>query len=311
MRLSCFFLYLLMLTLSLPAVARQDPGSGADPSGILPSNHRRAGVADEAIRAELDFVLYLMGRGDFRESLFLLEGLGPGSASLEDSLHYLTGWVLYHQKMLEPSASRLMQVSYESPVYHKSHFFAAYNLAHAGNTRQARSVLQSVEVAGSGLPLAMLGFQLGGIDLLERNLDAYAAAAPGRVSGHHALAHHEGRMQQHYTRLRSSSQPVPMVAAGLSAIVPGLGKIYAGKPAEGIAAFLYTTALGLAAYDAYRGGGTGNPLFLVTATVTAVFYGGNILGSATAARRTQNEFKHEMDQRILFDMHIPLRNAYP
>jgi len=51
-------------------------------------------------------------------------------------------------------------------------------------------------------------------------------------------------------------------------------------------------------------------LFILSASAAGAFYVGNIVGSATAARRVNQEFNHEMDQRVLFDMHIPLRNAF-
>lgn len=100
------------------------------------------------------------------------------------------------------------------------------------------------------------------------------------------------------------------MAGLLSSVIPGLGRVYAGKTAEGIVSFLYMTAFGLTTWDFYRGAGVKSPFFILSATVSAVFYAGNIIGSAAAARRTNNEFRHEMDQRILFDLHIPLRNAF-
>ncbi len=268
------------------------------------------GYSDLQMREEMDFILYLVGRGDLDEGLFLLEGLRPAGEKWRDSLNYLTGWVLYRQKNLDASAGFLLSVSCESPVYHKSHFFGAYNLAHTGDHAGAGAVLSSMSLERGKMLAAMKRLQLGGLALLARDFDGYSVQARHFSGQYHVMAAEERRMEQHHAGLRDAPGKSPWIGGLLSAAVPGLGRVYAGKSAEGIVGFLYVAALGLTSYDIYRGTGARNPLFILSASVTGVFYVGNILGSATAVRRTNKEFNHEMDQRILFDMHIPLRNAF-
>ncbi len=268
------------------------------------------GYSDEQMREEMDFIIYLMGRGDLDESLFLLEGIKPQGIKWRDSLNYLTGWVLYRQKNLNASAGFLLKVSRESPVFHKSHFFGAYNLAHTGDYAGAGSVLSYVTVERETMLAAMRRLQQAGLALLGRDLDGYKGHARQFSGRYHVMAAEERRMGQHYSLLRETPDKSPWIGGLLSAAVPGLGRVYAGKTAEGIVGFLYVAALGLTSYDFYRGSGARSPLFILSASVTGIFYVGNIAGSATAVRRANKEFNHEMDQRILFDMHIPLRNAF-
>lgn len=124
------------------------------------------------------------------------------------------------------------------------------------------------------------------------------------------MAEEEARLLAYRESLLQAPVRSPFMAGLLSAAVPGLGKVYAGKTAEGIAGFIYVAAMGATAWDFYRGAGPRSALFILSASITGVFYLGNIFGSATAVRRQQNELNHEMDQRILFDMHIPLRNTF-
>lgn len=72
------------------------------------------------------------------------------------------------------------------------------------------------------------------------------------------------------------------LAAGLSAVVPGLGKIYTGDYGDGIIAFLFTSVLGYIAYDNFNAGHNFRA-WLFTG-LTALFYGGNVYGSYTAAQ---------------------------
>jgi TM2 domain-containing membrane protein YozV len=265
---------------------------------------------DDSVRQELDFILYLISRDDYAESLFLLERMPQPDDHWVDSVNYLTGWVLYRQKKLEASAGSLLKVRPGSPVFYKSHFFGAYNLAHTGSHLEAQSVLQAMSVRQGTLPEAMRRFQLSGVSLLERNYDDFLDYSGEFRGDYHVMAQEESRMMHYYVELRQTSPKSPFLAGILSAAVPGLGRVYAGKPAEGIVSFLYLAAFGFTSYDFYRGGGISSPLFILSAGITSVFYAGNIMGSIVAARRVNNEFRYEMDQRILFDLHIPLRNAF-
>lgn len=260
--------------------------------------------------SESAFIRHLIGRGDYEESLFLLKGLDAETPQQRDSINYLTGWVYYRQKELDLSARYLLEVSDSSPAYRKSRFFAAYNLAHAGNTGRAGMVLEDVASGPENVYYGLRQLQLGGIALLERDYDNYHQHVAGFSGNHHVMAAEENRMQAHYLKLQENRPPSPFLAGVFSTVVPGLGKIYAGKTSEGIAGFLYVTALSLTAFDFYRGSGPGSLLFVLSASAAGAFYVGNIMGSVTAARRVNQEFNHEMDQRILFDMHIPLRNVF-
>ncbi len=262
-------------------------------------------------RREVDFILHLMGRGELEESVFLLERMLPAEGARGDSLHYLLGWTHYRQMQLELSARHLLKVSTESPVYYKSHFFGAYNHAHSGQPEVSRLVLGQMEVPRHGLEHSMRNFQLGALALMLRDWDTFREHEEHFSGRWHAMASEEERMRQHRDALLASPPRSPFVGGLLSAAVPGLGRVYAGKTGEGIISFLYIAALGFTTYDFYRGGGSRNPFFIASASVTGIFYLGNIAGSSTAVRRANNTFRDEMDQRILFDMHIPLRNAYP
>lgn len=269
-----------------------------------------AGSGSAASPREMEFVLYLMARDELDEALYLLnrmQGFGRAGA---DSISYLKGWTLYRQKELLPSAAQLLEVSETSPFYVKSRFFAAYNLAHMGHVADARSVLASATLPGGALMEDMRSFQFAGMALLDKDFEGFARHSEGFGRASHLFSEEAGRMLGYHDDLRQFPSRSPLLAGALSAAVPGLGKIYAGKTAEGIAGFLYVAAMGATAWDFHRGAGPGSVLFILSASVTGIFYIGNIWGSAVAVIRQRNEFRHEMDQRILFDMHIPLRNAF-
>ena len=269
-----------------------------------------SGFGQENVRRELDFVQHLISRNELRESLFLLHRIHPDDQNLTDSVNFLRGWVLYQQKQLDTSAFFLLKVFAESPLFQKSRFFAAYNLAHVGSLQQASSVMQNLSFEEESGISALKNFQMAGIALLQRDFESFSLNAINFKGQFNAFAQQEINLKGYANQLIDQPRRSPAVAGVLSAFIPGLGKVYAGKTAEGIAGFLYVGALGLTTYDFYRRLGPKNAFFILSSAVTGVFYIGNIWGSAVAARRQQIEFNHEMDQRILFDLHIPLRNFF-
>lgn len=93
----------------------------------------------------------------------------------------------------------------------------------------------------------------------------------------------------------------------LSAIVPGLGKIYAGRLGEGVSAFLITTTMGLVAVENYIKDGWKDPKTIIFGSLFSVFYIGNIWGSTLSVKLINDEFNKEVNEQILFNLRVPLR----
>ena len=102
----------------------------------------------------------------------------------------------------------------------------------------------------------------------------------------------------------------PWVAGIMSVVIPGSGKIYAGKTGQGIITFIQNLALGLQAYEAYRRDGWKSPRFLVYGGLFTFFYVGNIWGSALTVHVRRQEFNDKVNEQILFNMQIPIRTVF-
>lgn len=267
--------------------------------------------AQENISAELRFINHMLSRQNYNEALFLLENLQTETNDQKDTVNYLIGWTLYGRKELKPSAHFLSLVSENSPWFEKSRFFAAYNHAYLRETNKSQELLGLFNDDFSEQIVSMKNFQLAGITLLERKLDEFENLAENFTQNFSITASEERRLNEYYNRISEQPSRSPFVAGVMSAAVPGLGRIYAGKTAEGISSFLYVGALLATSWDLYNRLGGNNPFFIISASLSGVFYIGNIWGSAVAVNRVQREFNYEMDQRILLDMHIPLRKLFP
>jgi len=117
-------------------------------------------------------------------------------------------------------------------------------------------------------------------------------------------------MQVYYDRLSSFKHRSPVLAGFYSALLPGAGKWYAGKKKQAIAAFLPIISLAAITYESYRKDGVKSARFIGFGTLFSIFYIGDIWGSTLSVKIRRNEFYKEYDNKILFDMHIPLRNFF-
>ncbi len=91
----------------------------------------------------------------------------------------------------------------------------------------------------------------------------------------------------------------PWLAGSMSAVVPGLGKVYSGYYKDGIIAFIMT---GLSAFQAYRGYNAKGPrsgIFIIYTGVASGFYLGNIYGSIKSARQKNRKLNEQIDKKTM------------
>lgn len=263
-------------------------------------------LAQYSTKQRFEFAHHLIKSNDFDEALIELNLLENKTDS--DSLYYLKGWSLYSLKQLESSAYNLRKVKPESSFYHKSHFFAAYNYVHTQNYNEAKQVLNQIKLNQKLVQLK--NFEISGIALLERDLDTYETSRLKTQNILPALQTEVVNLNKLHASIKNR-KPKKMWLAGLmSAVVPGSGKIYAGKTGEGIASMLMVTSMGLVTWENHRKLGIKNFKTILFGSIFTIFYVGNIYGSVFSVKISNEEFNHEMDQKILFNIHIPLRNIF-
>jgi len=96
------------------------------------------------------------------------------------------------------------------------------------------------------------------------------------------------------TKLKS-----PFIAAGLSTLLPGTGKIYTRNWSDGLFSMLFIAGNTWQAYRGFNEKGIKSTYGWVFAGLSASFYIGNIFGSAKAAKRYNKVKKDEINNQIL------------
>ena len=259
---------------------------------------------------EIRFVSHLIDKGHYSEAIFLIDNRLTGyNHSQQDSLLYYHGWANYALKNLEQSTQSLLRVSRKSPFFYKSHFFAGYNQIYLDNFGKAQQIFVQMDISEEPF-LSLVNLEFAGIEMLKGN----RALAGEKLD---AINRTNPVLNEHITALKAISakngerrSKSPVLAGIMSGIVPGSGKIYAGKTGAGIASFVGNVGFGLITWENYNKRGLTNPKTLIFGSLFAVNYISNIYGSVLSVKVSENEYNKNVQNQILFQLHIPLRNFF-
>lgn len=261
-------------------------------------------------KSEIPFIRHLINKGYYNEVIYLIERDTMQYQNLQqDSLDYYRGWAHYSLKNLELSTLSLLEVSRESSFFWKSHFFAGYNQIYLKNYPGAQKIFEEMDIREEP-NLSLLNFQQAGMEMLQGNwrqaeqqlelVNTEVATFSEQVS---ALA---DICRKQETRTSKS----PVLAGIMSGIIPGTGKIYAGKTGAGIASMIGSVGFGLITWENYHKSGIADAKTIIFGSIFVVNYVSNIYGSVVSVKVSENEYNNAIHNQILFQLHIPLRNFF-
>jgi len=259
---------------------------------------------------DLQFIHYLVEKGEFEDAIRVCnQTLGTPLVTRKDSLNFFKGWSFYSVKSLDSASFFLEKVSSKSSFFPKSIFFSAYCNAFQGRYLLSKQQLLAVPVTDSLLSeLKMV--QLAGISLLERDFRNFEKYASSFTHSHFSYAAEEENLKKYDWDIRAHRYKSPTKAGLMSAIVPGLGKIYAGRKAQGVSAMFVTLTMGGLAVENVLRSGWKSPQSILFSGLFSVFYIGNIYGSVFAVNYVNNTYDQNINGHLLLDLQLPLRNFF-
>lgn len=98
-------------------------------------------------------------------------------------------------------------------------------------------------------------------------------------------------LQSDFARYKRSQSKKPWAAAALSAAVPGLGKMYAGRKRSFYFTFFSQLTYGVQSYESIKKLGVSHPFSIFSLSLFGVFYAANIYGSYQDVRKVKKETK--------------------
>lgn len=264
----------------------------------------------QELNKNLGFYNYLINNRNYEDAILLLSTLEATNAAERDSLNFYKGKAFYFNQNLAKASEYLDLVTATSlPFKREAYFFNAFSKAHIKKYDPAIGLLNDLTLQDS-LYIGLKQVELAGIYLLKRDLDSFDEVATSFDQKYYQFSTEEKSLLRIRKDLEEHKRKSPFLAGLMSAIVPGSGRIYAGKTGLGIGTFLTTAVLGLQTWEGYRKDGIESARFIIFGSIFSVLYVGNIWGSVFTVKMVNNEFNDAVNHQILIDLHIPLRNVF-
>lgn len=263
----------------------------------------RLGAQGNWASADYDFVEYLIDNGLKADAKALLFGREYAPS---DTLTFLRGWTAYQLKELELADGLLTAVPQGSPFYEKALFYSTVVSANLGDFSTPAQRLE----AYSGPYAELKGMQLACLALLRDDPAAFKSAAQSFGYEDFVLQGPERELEEIYTSRYEKPSKSPWLAAAASAVVPGLGKVYAGKVGEGISAFILTGILGAITAEHWVKDGPADWKTIVPGALCGALYLGSIYGSYVSVSIYNSNLKDAQNTAVMYNVHVPLRSVF-
>lgn len=263
-------------------------------------------------KTDMRFVKYLMDKREFNDAIYLMQAnlIVSQRSSEIDSLNFYLGKTYYYLQKLNLSNEYLKKVAPVNPgIYSEAIYFYSFNNFKINQFHEAESTLKKFKSEEYQHPY-LKNFMLEGIALTERNFLKFDSLVKIRSGEQIEISKQQQNFLQHKNDMLNNKSKSSLVAGMLSAVVPGLGKIYAGKTGVGLYTFLTESMLAVQAYEGWVKGGASSARFLIYASLFTLVHISNIWGSSLSVKVLNYEKEEYIRQQIQFDIHIPLRTVF-
>ena len=259
--------------------------------------------AQRHIAQDMAFIDYLIGNNFTTDAISWLDG---NAYQPSDTLAYLRGLSLYTAGKLELASIEFSKVPSASCYYDRSVFFGVVSDAYNGRYNLGLDRLSSY----TGPYQELKYYQIAALSLLKDDKDGYKAASGAFTYSDYTMTEGEKLFDRVYEERYLAKQKSPWLAAGLSAVVPGLGKIYVGRKDEGIAALMTVGVLAGFTAEAWIKKGPTDWRTILFGTLGSLFYIGNIYGSYMSVGIYNDTLRDAQNTAIVFNLHLPVRTLF-
>lgn len=242
-----------------------------------------------------------------KEKLFSKPGL---NALYKDSVNYFLGIEYYNEKKFAEARTHLIAVTDQVFFYYKAHYLAGNIDAENNKIDSAIVNYNSIEESSNNALNELRQFELSGLYLLNRNYKMFDSLSQNFNFQNPAIQEEIQNLKKYSTIEKKIKRKSPFIAGTLSAIVPGLGKVYAGNNGQALASFLTCGLMGVVTAENYIRMGVKHPQTIFFAGVFSLFYIGNIWGSAVSVQIVKIEKQLENKHNILVSIKIPINKFF-
>jgi hypothetical protein len=263
----------------------------------------------------IGYTQHLIDNNEFEAALFnikLMEQQTNLNPAQKDTLMYYKGWTFFVNKKLDSACTYFNTLPTTSTYYLKSRFYATFCYLYTKQNSKAAQCLNATIIDSINTDVMELKhFTAAAIALSAKNYVLYNFESKQLSRKFYATSASENNLALIAQKMQTQKNKKPWVAGILSALVPGLGKFYAGQKGGGATALLTVGGLtGVLIENVYKSNNLYAPNVIVFAGVFAVFYVGNIVGSVYATKIKKETFYNEAHNKIAMESFTPLRSIF-
>lgn len=260
--------------------------------------------------SDIDFLFYLFEGRKYDEIILLFDQMSENTKQ-KDSTRYILGMTYYYRQELDQSAYHLSMVSKSSVFYDPSVFFRALDYAHLGDYSKSQTILENYSSANVKSDYdELLAVEFAGLALLQRDFEMFDHHAKKFKFEQYYYTNSQNQLMNIRKTLDSFNRKSMFMAGAFSAVVPGAGKMYAGKIGEGVATFITMGGLAAVTAENWVKNGFVDWKTITFGTIGTIFYIGNIYGSVASIKVYRNQFNDQQNNTILLGIHLPVRSLF-
>lgn len=226
-----------------------------------------------------------------------------------DSLFFLSGKLYFDKKDFSSAVNALHKISNNSVFAHQAKLYEVIGLAYLDSSEQYISSRLPAYNPSDSVFNQIVNISHAAIALLKNNVQLYDSL---HRSINDSLFYYQSlKATLNKWRLNSEKhKKSPLVAATLSALVPGLGKVYANKPYDGLSTFLTHIPVALILIESQSKAGINSARFITFSAIGSLFYIGNIWSSYFYILKQRKDVNFDRKNEILLQCNVMLRNYY-
>lgn len=252
------------------------------------------------ISQDVAFVEHLIAQERGADAVLYLDRTGFCPS---DTLSFLKAVSSYDMRDFAAAAGEFSRIGADSPYADGAALLGAISYAGLGDYDSALESASNY----TGPETELKDFTLASLYLLNGDKSGYEIQRNAFTYSDFTLSAGEKALDGIYHERYETKSKSPLLAAAASALVPGLGKAYAGRLDEGVAAFMTVGVLGAFTANYWVKNGPSDWKTIAFGSLASLFYLGNIYGSYFSVGIYNNMLSNVQNATILFNLHIPVR----
>ena len=249
-------------------------------------------------KPDISFVKYLIDNEKYVDAFFEMKSTNDQIQN--DTILYLKGFCFYKQSNADSALFYWQQLQQKTQLNKSSLLLSSLLYLNKRDLTSAQSSFdkyKQLSLSENEILLQQL-FEVG-FYLARKNYIKADSLISNFKYDNYYVSDEQNELKMLCIRMKENKSKSPLLAATLSTIFPGLGKIYTGKNGGGFGAAIVCTLLGTVALESALKVGLLSVPFFLSAGLFSAFYIGNIVGSYFSAKQKNNEKYRENYNYIL------------